>query len=245
MDSTAPAEHDLALIAKLEADGDKAGADRLRTIHTLIAEAKAAGRPTERFERELKIQTGLATGDVGLIEQEEQRSGRSFFARPRLASWSMTAKPALALVGRQAARPRERRDGGCRRSGSWRTSRTTRAGPSDPDEPEPPRRRRHLRLLHNGRGPRCGARGFALFQRPRPLERPEKGEDPMRSSGNSTIAPGDALYRKIVAEGRALAELTAEWRLRGGDPADEPTPLDAIRARQRQEAGAALEGVAG
>jgi hypothetical protein len=55
-----------------------------------------------------------------------------------------------------------------------RSGRTTRAGPSDPDEPEPPRRRR-LRLLHNGHEPRCGARGFALFRRPRPSERPEKG----------------------------------------------------------------------
>jgi hypothetical protein len=125
MDSTAPAE-------------PTEHADRIRALRALIADAKARGGATAHLEHALAVESALASGDTGRIEKVEERSGRPILARPRPASWSMnlTAKPALALVGRQAARPRERRDSGCRRSGSRRTSRATRAGPSsDPDLP--------------------------------------------------------------------------------------------------------------
>jgi hypothetical protein len=151
----------LALIAKREAAGDKAGADRLRELHALIADAKARGRPTDCLERELEIQAGLAEGDIDRIQREEKRSGRPFFARPGRASWSTgptpdatTAETALAIVGRQAARPRERRE---RRS-------YVRSGDSGGDSSDPPPRPRASGPRHIRHA--LADVGFDPFQRP-------------------------------------------------------------------------------
>jgi hypothetical protein len=46
--------------------------------------------------------------------------------------------------------------------------------------------------------------------------------------------PGEALYQKLVAEGRLWSKLDAERRLRGEE--EPPTSLDAIRERRRREA---------
>jgi hypothetical protein len=67
--------------------------------------------------------------------------------------------------------------------------RTSRAGPdSDDPEPGPSSGRLATSLLHNGHEPQTGARGFALFQRFRPLERPEKGRDDEKVHEDRIIA---------------------------------------------------------
>ena len=139
--------------------------------------------PDDRSDPAVVTISGIGTISVEefdrLIEQarrDRYRADEQAYQRTFLDILLRRASPRAS-----AAATRVRRGPRCRGAGRpahRRASRSTsRAGPSsDPDEPEPPRRRRHLRLLHNGREPRRGARGFALFQRPRPLERPERGE---------------------------------------------------------------------
>jgi hypothetical protein len=154
-------------------------------LRDIMRERGCSPDEADRIHNERQLREWQATADRFFADVKEtaqtfEQVAEALPQHRREMFWDLPLSQAVDMAVRHLA-PRQR--GRCERRPRVRavrrrrSSRSTRAGPSsDPDEPEPPRRGRHLRLLHNGHEPRCGARGFALFRRPRPLERPEKGE---------------------------------------------------------------------
>jgi hypothetical protein len=142
-----------------------------------LQEANSIRIDRERKEREAKVQAFTKA-----LEETAKTLELTAAALPRHKReqfWDLPLRQALSMARHSAPRVRgrcERRPRPVRR----RSSRSTRAGPSDPDEPEPagpgaPVGDTQAELLETARAP-VGGPCLELFQRPGPLERPEKGE---------------------------------------------------------------------